>query len=53
MEVDAVVRRLPGDGAIHRARVHVSVAEPRGNRARDRSFAGSGRAVDSDDDLET
>ncbi len=37
--------------AIHRAGVHVTVAEPRGNRACDCSFAGAGRAVDGDDDL--
>lgn len=39
--IDAVVQRLPRDGAIHRARIDVPVAEPRRDSAGDRSFAGA------------
>ena len=33
VQSDAVVDRLPGDGAVHRAGVHMPVPEPRRNRA--------------------
>ena len=44
------LRRLPRHGAVHRAGVHVTVAETLGDRARDGALAGPGRAVDGDDE---
>ena len=49
VERHAVAERLPADRAVHRAAVHVAVAERGRDRARDRALAGAGRTVDGDD----
>ena len=46
---DAVLQRLPGDGAVHGARVQAREAQTARDRLRNGRFAGAARAVDSDD----
>ena len=46
--VDAVLHRGRGQLAVHRARVDVAVAEPVGERPRDRALARAGGPVDRD-----
>ena len=50
VEIDAVLLRPPGDGAVHRAGVDVAVAQALGERPRDGAFAGARRTVDGDDE---
>jgi hypothetical protein len=45
VERDAVARGFPPDRAVHRAAIHVAVAELRRYDARDRAFAGARGAV--------
>jgi len=44
------LKRFPRHGTIHGAGVQMPVPEPLRDGARDRAFAGSGRAVDRDDE---
>ena len=49
VELDPVVQRQPGEGAVHRAGVEIAEPEPRRERARDRALTGPGGPVDRDD----
>ena len=46
---NAVLQRLPGDGAVHGARIQAREAQTARDRLRNGRFAGAARAVDSDD----
>ena len=50
VHVDAVAQHPPGHRAVHRAGVEVAQPEPVGHAARGAGLAGSGGAVDRDDD---
>src|SRR5581483_4715508 len=49
VERDAVLKRLPSHGAVHRAAVDVPVPESARDGASDCPFSGAGRPVDGDD----
>ncbi len=48
LQIETQFARLPGHGAIHRARVDVAIPEPRRDRTRDRALAHARRSVDRD-----
>ena len=49
LQRNAVLQRLPSDGAVHSARVQAREAQTARHRLRNGRFAGAARAVDSDD----